>query len=66
MKAKEASIITTMITHAQRESAKNPPKETFIPKKLAIRVGGISMSETSVKTFMILFWSRLMIPITVF
>ena len=31
------------------------PNLTFIPKKLAIKVGGISISETSVNTFMILF-----------
>ena len=61
----DISISTTMITHAQRDSAKKPPKDTFMPKKLAIRVGGISISETRVKTFMILFWSRLMIPTTV-
>ena len=31
------------------------PNLTFIPKKLAISVGGMSISETSVNTFMILF-----------
>jgi hypothetical protein len=31
------------------------PNCTFIPKKLAMRVGGMSISETRVNTFMILF-----------
>ena len=31
------------------------PNLTFIPKKLAISVGGMSISDTRVNTFMILF-----------
>ena len=31
------------------------PNDTFIPKKLAMRVGGISISDTRVNTFIILF-----------
>lgn len=31
------------------------PNLTFIPKKLAMSVGGMSMSDTSVNTFIILF-----------
>ena len=42
------------ITH-DHPLAPNHPNCTFIPKKLAIRVGGIKRSETSVNTFMILF-----------
>ena len=44
----------------------NQPNLTFMPKKLAMRVGGMSIRDTRVNTFMILFWSRLMIPRTVF
>jgi hypothetical protein len=44
-----------MITHAHPEFWKKPPNETFIPKKLAMSVGGMSIRETRVNTFMILF-----------
>jgi hypothetical protein len=44
-----------MITQAQPEFEKNPPNDTFIPKKLAISIGGINMRDTKVNTFMILF-----------
>lgn len=33
----------------------NQPNLTFMPKKLAMSVGGMSMSDTRVNTFMILF-----------
>ena len=52
--------------HVQYEWLTNQPNWIFIPKKLAIRVGGMSISDMRVNTFMILFWSRLMIPSTVF
>ena len=44
-----------MMTQAHPELAKKPPNDTFMPKKLAIKVGGISISDTRVNTFMILF-----------
>ena len=56
---------TRTISHDTHEVPIHP-NLTFIPKKLAISVGGMSISETRVKTFMILFWSKLMIPSTVF
>ena len=61
----DSAIRVRASTHDQPELP-NQPNRTFIPKKLAIKVGGISISETRVNTFMILFWSRLMIPRTVF
>ena len=61
----EIAISARAISHDTHE-VPNHPNLTFIPKKLAINVGGISISETRVNTFMILFWSRLMIPSTVF
>ena len=63
---RETTIRISIITHAHPELLKKFPNLTFIPKKLAIRVGGIRSNDTRVKTFMILFWSRLMIPRTVF
>ena len=63
---RDVTIRRVMIIHAQPELPKKFPNWTFIPKKLAINVGGMSRSDTRVKTFMILFWSRLMIPSTVF
>ena len=66
MIANDANIRATMTIQVHGELPIKPPKYIFIPKKLAIRVGGMSISDTRVKTFMILFWSRLMIPITVF
>ena len=38
----------------------------FIPKIPEISVGGINNSETNVRTFIILFWSKLIRPSTVF
>ena len=66
MRAKEQSIMAMMMAQAHEEWPINQPNWTFMPKKLAISVGGMSISETKVNTFIILFWSRLMIPITVF
>lgn len=66
MTKNDRSISPTIMNQAQPDSDMKRPKLTFMPKKLAMRVGGMSISETRVKTFIILFWSRLMIPMTVF
>ena len=50
----DIAISTRTISHDTHEVPIHP-NLTFIPKKLAINVGGMSMSETSVNTFMILF-----------
>ena len=55
IKARETSIRARMITHVQAEVLMKFPKAMFMPKKLAIKVGGMSRSETNVNTFMILF-----------
>ena len=47
-------ISRSTISHDHAE-VPTQPKLTFIQKKLAIRVGGMSMRETRVNTFMILF-----------
>ena len=55
MKPIDTTIRTRMIAHIHAEFPTNQPKDMFIPKKLAMRVGGISSNDTSVNTFMILF-----------
>ena len=59
-------IRTSIRAHTHGELLRKFPKLMFIPKKLAIRVGGISIRDMRVNTFIILFWSKLMIPRTVF
>ena len=54
MTSVEMAIKASAMTHDQHE-VPIQPNLTFIPKKLAMRVGGMSMRETRVKTFMILF-----------
>jgi hypothetical protein len=52
---RDTSIRIRMITHIHNELPTNHPKLTFIPKKLAINVGGMRRRDTRVNTFMILF-----------
>ena len=51
----DMAINRRTITQVQYECPTNHPNWIFIPKKLAIKVGGISISDTRVNTFMILF-----------
>lgn len=50
----EIPIRQSAITHDQ-PLVPNQPNCTFIPKKLAMRVGGMRSNDTRVNTFMILF-----------
>ena len=50
----DATISASAMTH-DHPDVPSHPNCTFIPKKLAMRVGGMSMRDTRVKTFMILF-----------
>ena len=50
----DIAMSTRTISHDTHEVPIHP-NLTFIPKKLAISVGGMSISDTRVNTFMILF-----------
>lgn len=50
----DITISSRAIIHDQLESPSHP-NCTFIPKKLAMSVGGMSINETRVNTFIILF-----------
>jgi hypothetical protein len=51
----EIAIRRSTMTQVQQEWPMNHPNWIFIPKKLAMRVGGISIRDTRVNTFIILF-----------